>query len=101
MHNFLPLFAPLLNNDVFINDLTSVIQSFLDSEPNAIARESADDLLRKVNFLHRKSLGEEEKKKFFKSIGSAGHENTAKGADDEEVMFTLDRCGQPVEWDNS
>ncbi|KHJ91591.1 hypothetical protein OESDEN_08543 [Oesophagostomum dentatum] len=101
MHSFLPQFAPLLNNDVFFNDLISVIQSFLDSEPNAIARESADDLLRKVNFLHRKSLNEEERKNFLKSIGSADHENAAKGADDEEVAFTFDKCDQPVEYENS
>ncbi|KAK6752772.1 hypothetical protein RB195_003898 [Necator americanus] len=99
MCSFLPHFAPFLDDDVIFNDFTGVVKSFMDNDPTTSAKETAEELLRKMEYLHKKScLSEEENKRMLESVGvinlNVSVENGADGC--PTAVFSFEDCEQPI-----
>ncbi|ETN83170.1 hypothetical protein NECAME_07530 [Necator americanus] len=99
MCSFLPHFAPFLDDDVIFNDFTGVVKSFMDNDPTTSAKETAEELLRKMEYLHKKScLSEEENKRMLEGVGvinlNVSVENGADGC--PTAVFSFEDCEQPI-----
>ncbi|RCN47102.1 hypothetical protein ANCCAN_06825 [Ancylostoma caninum] len=103
MCDFLPHFAPFLDDDVVFNNFSGVVRFFIESDPSPTAKDAADGLLRKMEYLHRKStLTEAESKKILKNIGYIDLEIPVKlDAKGDPIVFNFDDCEQPVEYDST
>ncbi|KAL6737541.1 hypothetical protein Aduo_011173 [Ancylostoma duodenale] len=103
MCDFLPHFAPFLDDDVVFNNFSGVVRLFIESEPSPVAKDAADSLLRKMEYLHKKSaLTEAESKKMLKTIGNIDLEIPVKlDAKGDPIVFNFDDCEQPVEYEST
>ncbi|EYB81578.1 hypothetical protein Y032_0379g330 [Ancylostoma ceylanicum] len=103
MCRFLPHFAPFLDDDVVFSNFCGVVRLFIESEPNPTAKDAADSLLRKMEYLHKKSaLTEAESKEVLKTTGHIDLEIPVElDAKGNPIVFNFDDCEQPVEYESA
>ncbi|KAK6018764.1 HEAT repeat protein [Ostertagia ostertagi] len=102
MRDSLPYFAPFLEDEVIYRDFMAVISHLISGTSSNEVKRDAEELLRKMEFLHVKShLTEEERDRMSKAVGPINLDVPVKlDKDGNPIMFTFADCDEPIEYDN-
>ncbi|KAK5970943.1 putative cell division topological specificity factor MinE [Trichostrongylus colubriformis] len=103
MRDSLPYFAPFLEDEIVYRDFMAVISRLISSTSSGDVKRDAEELLRKMEFLHVKSgLTEEERDRMSKAVGPINLDVPVKlDKEGNPIMFTFADCDEPIEYDNS
>uniref|UniRef100_A0A0K0D716 SERPIN domain-containing protein n=1 Tax=Angiostrongylus cantonensis TaxID=6313 RepID=A0A0K0D716_ANGCA len=102
MRDTLPYFAQFLEDGIIFHDFKAVISQLISNTQSTAVKHDAEELLRKMEFLHlRSSLTEEERNVMSRTVGPINLAVPIKlDKDGNPITFCFADCDEPVEYDD-
>ncbi|KJH47607.1 hypothetical protein DICVIV_06314 [Dictyocaulus viviparus] len=103
MRDALAYFAQFLEDEIIYRDFAAVVNQFISSTQNLEVKHDAEELLRKIEFLHiRSSLTDEERDEMSRAVGPIDLDVPVKlDKDGNPITFSFADCDEPIEYDDN